>query len=96
MALTILLCATTIPSMTDDTFGAKDDTVPIPFRVTGMSDTELTALAALVHTSALGARSFDEDRLARGLAPGYGDTWIDGQRELRAELVRRGILGDPE
>jgi len=57
-----------------------------------MNDTELFALAVLVQASALGMRSFDEDRLRHGLAVGYGDMCPEGHDQLHAELRKRGIL----
>ena len=57
-----------------------------------MTDCELSALAVMVQVAAMQCRSFDEGRLARGLALGYGDMAVEGQAELEEELRRRGIL----
>lgn len=60
-----------------------------------MNDQELFALAVLVHSSALGMRSADENRLANGCAAAYGDMTPEGHDELHAELKRRGIICVP-
>ncbi len=60
-----------------------------------MNDTELMALAVLVHSSALGMKAFDDDRLQHGYSVGYGDQDPEGHDELHAELKRRGIICVP-
>ncbi len=59
-----------------------------------LTDAELIALAAVVHSTALGCYCADADRLANGLSVAYGDAPCDYPfaQILRAELVRRGVL----
>lgn len=59
-----------------------------------LTDAELVALAAVVHSIALGCYCADAERLANGLSVAYGDAACDYPEamRLRAELVRRGVL----
>lgn len=58
----------------------------------GLTDAELVALAALVCSGSRCMEMDDRERLANGCAVAYGNMPADGERELRAELVRRGVL----
>jgi hypothetical protein len=68
----------TLPGM-----GGKDNS---------MTDAELSALAAIVCSSSRCMGMVDRERLANGCSVAYGDMPADGEKELRAELVRRGVL----
>jgi hypothetical protein len=57
-----------------------------------MNDAELLALATLVNAGEDAMNRQDQMKLAQGFTDCYGECEADGKRELRAELVRRGVL----
>jgi hypothetical protein len=58
-----------------------------------MNDTELLALAVYVNAEVAEAQAANADRERKGQAPAHGENWFaPGIIELKAELIRRGVL----
>ena len=58
-----------------------------------MTDGELIALAALAIVDAEDCRAANMDRESRGAAMAYDDVQSEAADVLRAEMKRRGLLG---